>query len=404
VGLVPAFFEDKIMTVKKSSLLTARTEFAAALNQVCTERGIEPDVVLETIKSAVLAAYRKDFLAEPEELEGLEVEVAADTGEVTVRRNGEDITPPGFGRIAAQTAKQVILQRIREAEKLVIMQEFSERVGTLMSGMILRRDGPNWIVDLGRTQGVMPPAEQVAAEDYRLNQRLKVYIVGINEGVRGQQIIVSRAHKNVIVELFRQEVPEMQSGAVEVKRIAREAGERTKVAVYSSQPGVDPVGACVGQKGVRVQAVISELNSDERVDIIQWDPDTARFIVAALSPAKDLKIRLDEEKRTAQVTVADEELSLAIGKGGQNVRLAAKLTGFRIDIRGETQKLEKPEVAVATPADDFIRAGLRPLVADRLIKAGIADAGELRDKSDEELEEIDGIGPKTVEEIRQLFR
>lgn len=391
------------MAVKKSLPLTARTEFAAALNQVCTERGIEPEVVLETIKTAVLAAYCKDFFIDKEEVVGLDIQVAPDTGEVKILRGNKDITPPGFGRIAAQTAKQVILQRIREAEKVSILEEYEEKVGTVMNGLLLRRDGPNWIVDLGRAEGVMPPPEQVQEEEYRLNQRLKVFILAIREGPRGREIIVSRAHKSLVIDLFRQEVPEIQSGAVEIKAIAREAGGRTKVAVYSSQTGVDPVGACVGQKGVRVQAVISELNSEERVDIIQWDPDAARYIVAALSPAKDLKIKVDEGKRTARVTVVDEELSQAIGRGGQNVRLAAKLTGYKIDIRGETQQLEKPEVAMATPADELIRRGLKTKIADRLVAAGITDPDELREKSDEELKEIKGIGPKAIAEIRQLF-
>jgi N utilization substance protein A len=391
------------MVVKKSLLLTARTEFAAALNQVCAERGLKPEVVLETIKSAVLAAYRKDFLGKREEAEDLEVQVAPDTGEVTISKQDKDITPPGFGRIAAQTAKQVILQRIREAEKGAILEEFEGKIATIMGGMILRRDGKNWIVDLGRTEGILPPPEQVPGEDYRLNQRLKVYVVGFRDSFKGREIVVSRAHKRLIVELFRQEVPEVQSGAVEIKGIVREPGHRTKVAVYSKRAGVDPVGACVGQRGIRVQAVISELNTDERIDIIQWDPDPARFIGAALSPAKDLKIKLDEKKKAATVVVADDDLSLAIGKGGQNVRLAAKLTGFQVDIQGETQQLEKPEVAMATPADDLIRRGLNSRIAQILAGEGITDLEELRNRSEEDLVSLKGIGPKALAEIQQLL-
>lgn len=393
----------KVVVVKKSLPLTARTEFAAALNQVCAERGIEPEVVLETIKSAVLAAYRKDFLTDKEELEKLEVKVALDTGEVAILEDDKEITPPGFGRIAAQTAKQVILQRIREAEKTAILKEFETKVGTLINGLILRRDGPNFVVDLGRAEGVLPPYEQVSGGEYRLNQRLKFYIVAIREGYRGREIILSRSHKGLIIELFRQEVPEVQSGAVEIKNVAREAGGRTKIAVYSNQPGVDPVGACVGQKGVRVQAVISELNSDERIDIIQWDLDPERYIVAALSPAKNLKLKIDKDQKTARVVVADEELSLAIGKGGQNVRLAAKLTGFKIDIRGETQEIEKPEVAVATPADELIRRGLDSKIAHLLAGAGLTDLDELRSRDEKDLKKIKGIGPKAIAEIQKLF-
>lgn len=391
------------MVVKKSLLLTARTEFAAALNQVCSERGLEPEVVLETINSAVLAAYRKDFLGKREEAEDLEVRVAPDTGEVTILKQGKDVTPPGFGRIAAQTAKQVILQRIREAEKGAILEEFASKIDTVMGGMILRRDGKSWVVDLGRTEGVLPPLDQVPGEEYRLTQRLKVYVVGFRDSFKGREIVVSRTHKWLIVELFRQEVPELKSGAVEIKSIVREPGHRTKMAVYSKRAGVDPVGACVGQKGIRVQAVISELNTDERVDIIQWDPDPARFISAALSPAKDLKIKLDSKKKTAVVVVADDDLSLAIGRGGQNVRLAAKLTGFQIDIRGETQQLEKPEVAVATPADDLIRRGLSLRTANILAGEGITDLEELRNRGEEDLASLKGIGPKALGEIQQLL-
>jgi len=310
-----------------------RSEFALALNQVATERGIDPSVVLETIKAAILAAYRKDYGAE--ELELFTVEINADTGEAKIIKDGKDVTPPGFGRIAAQTAKQVILQRIREAEKQAVLHDYQTKVGTVASGMVLRFEGPTVIVEIGRAQAVMPPAEQNPAERYRLNQRLTFYIEGIRETVRGNEIIVSRAHKGLVEGLFRREVPEVAQGAVELRVIAREAGERTKVAVFSHQPGVDPVGSCVGQKGVRVQAVISELGNNEKVDIIQWSDDPKQFIMASLAPAKDLEVLLDEKKKSAQVLVPDDQLSLAIGRDGQNVRLAAKLTGWKIDIRGK---------------------------------------------------------------------
>lgn len=311
-----------------------RTEFALALNQVCTERGIDPAVVLETIKAAILAAYRKDF--GEEDLEKLEVQVDANTGEAKIFKEGKDATPAGFGRIAAQTAKQVILQRIREAEKAAVLTDYSSRVGTIVNGMILRFDGPNIIVDIGRAEGVMPPAEQVRGEDYRINQRLTFYIEGIREGPRGSEVIVSRAHKGLVEGLFKREVPEVASGAVKIKAIAREVGNRTKIAVFSDQPGVDPVGSCVGQKGVRVQAVISELGGIEKLDIIQWNDDPATFVTASLAPAKDINVLIDEKSQTATAIVPDDQLSLAIGKNGQNVRLAAKLTGWKIDIKGKS--------------------------------------------------------------------
>lgn len=319
-----------------------RTEFALALNQVCTERGIDPNVVLQTIKAAILAAYRKDF--GEEDIDKLEVQVDPNSGEAKIWKSGKDITPAGFGRIAAQTAKQVILQRIREAEKAAVLTDYSSRVGTIVNGMILRFDGPNIIVDIGRAEGIMPPSEQVPGEEYRINQRLTFYIEGIKEGLRGSEIIVSRAHKGLVEGLFRREVPEVAQGAVVIKEIAREAGSRTKVAVFSDQPGVDPVGSCVGQKGVRVQAVISELGGREKLDIIQWNENEAAFIAAALAPAKEINIILDKKNQTATALVPDDQLSFAIGKNGQNVRLAAKLTGWKIDIKGESEAAKPMKV------------------------------------------------------------
>ncbi len=318
-----------------------RSEFALALNQVATERGIDPTIVLETIQAAILAAYRKDYGTS--ELEQLTVELNADTGEAKITKDGKDITPPGFGRIAAQTAKQVILQRIREAEKQAVLSDYQMKIGTIASGMVLRFDGPNVIVDIGRTQAVMPVSEQSQGEAYHLNQRLTFYIEGIRETARGNEIIVSRAHKGLVEGLFKREVPEVAQGAVELRIVAREAGGRTKVAVYSSQSGVDPVGSCVGQKGVRVQAVINELGGSEKVDIIQWSDDTKQFILSALAPAKDLEISLNEDQKTAEVLCPDDQLSLAIGRDGQNVRLAAKLTGWKIDIRGKGIPAKNPE-------------------------------------------------------------
>lgn len=310
--------------------MALRTEFAAALNQAAAERGLDPEEVLKIIVEAIKAAYRKDFGGETEEIE---VELNPEDGGARVYKEGKDVTPEGFGRIAAQTAKQVLLQRIREAEKGVILGEFEKRVGTVTNGMVQRFEGPNVIVDLGKAEGVMPAHEQTPAEHYRLSQRLKFYLVGIKESIRGQEIIVSRAHKGLVEGLFKLEVPEIGSGIVEIKSVAREAGTRTKAAVASRQAGVDPVGSCVGQKGVRVQAVIAELGL-EKIDLIAWNDDPVKFVASALSPAKVGNVKLDLEKRIAFVEVPDDQLSLAIGKEGQNVRLAAKLTGWKIDIKG----------------------------------------------------------------------
>lgn len=310
----------------------ARSEFTLALNQVATERGLDKDVVLEAIKTAILAAYRKDHSKE-EEIEELTVELDAETGEAKILKKEKDITPAGFGRIAAQTAKQVILQKIREAEKQAILTDYSARVGTITSGMVLRFDGPNVIVDIGRTQAVMPPTEQIRMERYHLNQRLTFYIADIRETHRGSEIIVSRADKGLVEGLFKREVPEIANGSVIIKVTAREAGARTKIAVTSTQSGVDPVGSCVGQKGVRVQTIIAEIGGFERIDIIQWSDNIKQFIAQALSPAKEIEVVINEKDKVCEVFAPVDQLSLAIGKEGQNVRLAAKLTGYKIDIK-----------------------------------------------------------------------
>lgn len=316
--------------------MALRTEFAAALNQAAAERGVEPEEILGIIEEAIKSAYKKDYGGEAEEID---VELDPDTGAAKIFKDKKDVTPPGFGRIAAQTAKQVLLQRIREAEKGAIFSEYEKKIGSIVNGMVQRVEGNNTVIDLGKTESIMPASEKIPGEDYRLNYRLKVYIIGIREGQRGQEIVVSRAHKGLVEGLFKLEVPEIGSGIVEIKGIAREAGSRSKVAVASRQPGVDPVGSCVGQKGVRVQAVIAELGN-EKIDVIAYSDDSAKFVAAALSPATVDRVRTDEKEKTAHVEVPEDQLSLAIGKDGQNVRLAAKLTGWRVDIKG-AEKLQE---------------------------------------------------------------
>ena len=379
-----------------STLLTARTEFASALNQICTERGITPESVLETIKTAILAAYRKDFGLDEEK--EYEVEIDNNTGSAKIfeiikkeskgKTDGKkatlkklkktekaekkvkrkDITPPGFGRIAAQTAKQVILQKIREAEKTAILDEYKDKIGQLVNGMILRFDNKDIICDIGRGQGRMSPQEQVNSEDYQLNKRLTLYIADIRETLKGRQIIVSRTANKLVTKLFKREVPEVNSGAVEIKIIAREPGRRSKVAVASTQAGVDPVGSCVGQKGVRVQAVIDELGG-EKIDVIQYNDDPIKFIAAALSPAQNLKIEVKEKVRKAIVIAPEDQLSLAIGKEGQNVRLAAQLTGYKIDIKGTEVR---PVPARHQPARDPRRnTGIKPVKTKKAKKTKV---------------------------------
>lgn len=336
--------------------IQARTEFAAAINQIASEKGVDTEVIIDAIKQAALAAYRKDlsFRNEsiPDDFEELEAKLDPSSGEITIWRGEENITPPGFARIAAQTAKQVITQKLHEAEKGAIISEYEQKVGTVVSGAIQRQEGNTYFVDLGRAEGLLPPPEQSRDEFYTQNQRLKFFIKEIRETSRGPEVIVSRTDPGLVKGLFAMEVPEIQSGTVEIKEIAREAGGRCKVAVVSSQDGVDPVGSMVGQKGVRVQAVINELG-EEKIDIISYSDEPKRFIASALSPAKDVEVSLDEENKVATVKVPDSQLSLAIGKGGQNVRLAAKLTGWKIDIVGMGDSGEtKTEESAQKPAEE----------------------------------------------------
>lgn len=326
----------------------ARTEFAAALNQIASEKGVDVEVVLDAIRQAALAAYKKDLMLRnevvPEDFEEFTSKVDPVTGEISIFEKDKNVTPPGFARIAASIAKQVITQRLNEAERGAILSEYENKVGTVISGSIQRQEGNTYFIDLGRAEGVLPPSEQVHSETYHTNLRLKFLVKEIREGGRGSEVVVSRSDPNLVKALFALEVPEIQSGAVEIRVTAREAGSRTKIAAISTQEGVDPVGSLVGQKGVRVQAVMGELG-EEKIDIISFSEDPARFIAAALSPAKDIQVRLDEENRVATVTVPQGQLSLAIGKGGQNVRLAAKLTGWKIDIEGaeEPESVEEPK-------------------------------------------------------------
>ncbi|OGM13846.1 transcription termination factor NusA [Candidatus Woesebacteria bacterium RIFCSPLOWO2_01_FULL_39_23] len=341
---------------------TPRTEFAQALRAIATERGLDPDVIIDAVKQAIIAAYKRDAKDKGEDVDtfGFDVDINPANGEarvfswpveideegniteasLTPPADKKDVTPPGFGRIAAQIAKQVIHQKIREAEKGALMDEFSTRVGGLISGMILRFEGPDIRVDLGRTEGIMPSNDRISSERLNPNQRLTFLLKDIIETLRGKQIILSRADPNFVQKLFEREVPEIASKSVIINAIAREAGVRTKIAVSSNQSGVDPVGSCVGQKGVRVQAVTNELGG-ERVDIVPYNENLSDFIKAALLPAESLTVKLDKKNNIAEVGAPEDQLSLAIGRDGQNVKLASKLTGWKIDIKGESQKAQK---------------------------------------------------------------
>jgi N utilization substance protein A len=341
----------------------AKNDFITAITQLAAEKNLPKEVVFEAVEAALASAYKKDELA----TKNVVVKIDPDTGathvftRLTVAEEIEDpetqvtleegrrlrpgvqlgdaidteIAAQHTGRIAAQTAKQVVLQRLREAEREVVFEEYSGREGDIVSGEMVRMEGRNVIIDLGKAEALLPPSEQVRNEHYRSGQRLKFYVLEVYKAAKGPQVIVSRTHKNLIRRLFELEVPEIFKGIVEIKAIAREAGYRSKVAVWSGQEGVDPVGACVGLRGVRIQNIVNELNG-ERIDVVLWDPEPLRFVAHALSPAQVVQVRLDEETNTAEVVVPDRQLSLAIGKEGQNARLAAKLTGWRIDIKSQS--------------------------------------------------------------------
>lgn len=309
-----------------------KTEFSLALNQVATERGISVSDVIESMESAILAAFKKEH-PEFAEDELVTVKVSNDTGETQILKEGKDITPPGFGRIAAQTARQVIIQKIREAEKKTVISQYQEQIGTLIKGRVIRFDGYNAYIDLGKAEGLLAREDQIRNESYSVNSSYIFYLKSISEDRQGHsRIMLSRSAPELISQLFEREVPEISAGTVTIKKVVREPGERAKIAVHSSQGGVDPVGACVGQKGVRVQTVTDELNGQEKIDIIQWNEDPKIFLMAALSPAKIMSVELDQKNYHARVTVDESQAPLAIGKNGINVNLAARLTEYEIDI------------------------------------------------------------------------
>ncbi len=368
-----------------------RSEFSLALNQVATERGVDVSVVLDTVKNAILAAYRKDHPTIV--VEEYTATLNPTTGEARILQNDKDVTPPGFGRIAAQTAKQVILQKIREKEKEAIITDYKVKMGTVVNGMVLRFAGSNVIVDIGKAEGIMPPSEQIQNERYHLNQRLSIYLLEIRQGVRGEEVIVSRANNGLLEGLFRREVPEIAQGNVVIKAIAREPGNRSKVAVSSNQAGIDPVGSCVGQKGVRVQAIIQEFNGLEKIDIIQWQEDAKAYVAQALSPVKNVRVTIAKDEQVAHVVVDKKDLSLAIGKEGQNVRLASKLTGFRIEIEGE----EGPEEKVEAPEGETEEKEAKPK-EEKVVKKEKKEVKPAEETPKEKEEVTQGVQPAVTEE------
>lgn len=356
-------------------------QLSIAIRSIAEEKNLPEETVQEAVEQALAAAYRRDYGDREQEIK---IKMNLNTGEVDAyitkeivdkvenpayeialseaqlhRKNakvGETIEVhekvESFGRVAAQTAKQVILQRLREAEREIIMNEYEDKIGTVVNATVSRVEGSVIRVDLGKAQGIMPRSEQIQSERYYPGQRVKVYLKDVERGFRGPQLVVSRGNKEFVEWMFRAEVPEMESGAVEIKAIAREPGVRSKIAVWSNVQGVDPVGTFVGGHGTRVNAVMSEIGEQEKIDIIVFSDDIKEFITNSLSPTKINKIRIDEEKKRATITVPEDQLSIAIGKGGQNVRLASKLTGYEIDIESEnptsTEHEQKEQEVIKT--------------------------------------------------------
>lgn len=310
-----------------------KSEFQLALNQVATERGITIDEVISSIESAVLAAYKKETQKEETD-ESYRAKINLKTGKAKILKDGKDVTPPGFGRIAAQTAKQVILQKIRLAERKTVVDQYQSKIGSTVKGRIIRYDGKNVYLDIGKAEVILPPEEQIKSERYQTGGTVFIYIKDIIKDKFGNpRIIVSRIVPEIIEELFKREVPEIANKAVQIKKVVRSPGERAKIAVSSNHKGVDPVGSCVGQKGIRVQMVTDELGGKEKIDIIQWSPDNKTFITSALAPAEIEKITIDEKNKTATVIVNQTQAPLAIGKGGVNINLASELTNFKLTIK-----------------------------------------------------------------------
>ena len=340
-------------------------ELLEALQTLCEEKGISPDVIFEALEAALVSAYKKNFNS----LQNVAVNIDRAKGKVVVMAQKKvveevyddqeeisledarkisgsyqygdtvniEVTPKNFGRIAATTAKQVVTQRIREAERGIIYSEYTDKTNDIVTGVVDRIENGNVFVDIGKLEAMLPEKERPAGETYEIHQQIKCYVSAVKNGTKGTQIMISRTHPGLVRKLFELEVPEIEKGIVEIKSVAREAGSRTKIAVWSNDPNVDAQGACIGPKGIRVQNIGNELRN-EKIDIVKWSEDPAEFISASLSPSKVLSVEINEEEKSAKVTVPEHQLSLAIGKSGQNVRLAARLTGWKIDISASDEQ------------------------------------------------------------------
>ena len=402
------------------------------IEQVSKEKGMDRSVIIEALESAMLSAARRTF-GEKEieakfneeigEVELFEIKTVVETVEDTetqieVSKARETLDPEAqmgdellsklpaasFGRIAAQVAKQSVIQKVREAERELIYNEFKNRKGELFSGIVQRVERRNIIVNLGRTDAILPEKEQIPWERYRQGDRIRAYVLDVDMAQKGPQIVLSRTHPGFLMKLFEQEAPEVYEGIIEIKNAAREPGNRAKIAVHSTDPDVDPVGACVGMKGTRVQAVVQELRG-ERIDIVPWTPDPAEYVCRAILPAKVAKVILDEDEKTMEVIVPDDQLSLAIGKKGQNVRLASRLTTWKLDVRSESEvEMEHAQILEALNAIPGIGDANADITAELLYQHGFKSAEEIVASGLDGLAEVDGLAPERASGILEAAR
>lgn len=358
-------------------------ELLATLEYIEKEKNIDKITLLDTLKQALQSALRKTY-AETDEFE---VTINPETADIKVLKNGKEISDADFGRIAAQTAKQVIVQKIREAERKSIYNDFIKKQGDIVSGAVHRFEKKAMFIDLGKTMGILPAREQSMNDEYRQGDFIKAYVLEIKKTPSGPEVILSRAHEGLVVRLFEIEVPEIHEGIVSIKGVAREAGSRTKIAVHSSDPKIDPVGSCVGMRGQRVKNIVRELGG-EKIDIIRWNEEIESYIREALKPAEIAEIRLSPKEKSAEIFVNDDQLSLTIGKKGQNVRLASKLLDWRLDVCSLSQKVPISSLE-----------GVGPKTLEALNQAGVTSVKDILKSTVEGLTKIPGIGEKTAEKI-----
>ena len=363
-------------------------ELLSIIDAIVREKGIDREVLIQALESALSSAAKKGTGKEPKEVT---VTIDRKKGNLVVISDGKPISSAEFSRIGAQTAKQVIMQKIREAERDGVLREYQDEIGTIVSGSVHRFERGDIIVELGRTEGILPKSERIPYEDYKQGDRVQAYIIDVRKGLKGAEIVLSRSHEGFIRGLFALEVPEIADGTVEIKALAREPGDRTKIAVHSKDEKVDSQGACIGMRGTRVKNIVRELHG-ERVDIIRWHDKINEYIAAALAPAQIAEIRTDEASKSALVIVTDDQLSLAIGKKGQNVRLASKLTGWQLEIKSRSQ------LSSGTAALRDVR-GVGTTMEERLKEGGITTAEGLAAATVEGLAAIKGIGGKTAEKL-----